>query len=362
MLLKNSGMKKLILVLCIILSGQLCFSQSKIFKAIQDGDNEFVIEYISKGKDLNVLYKATAVDGYSQKKISYSFEVLEYAANQGDEKIVKLLLNSKNRFNNFQSSLNKAFASSISNGNMAVIKLLLDAGADVNSVCQICYGQTAIQTALEYASFDLYNYLLQNGANLNVQNNFGRTLLHSVAHTGNIEIAKQLLEKGLDINSRDVDGATPLIYAASNGDPVMFKLLVEKGATIAIKENDGTDVLMNAVVKGNLDIVNFLLDKRCDINIMNDDKNTPLIFATTEKQFSIAELLISRGADVNIMNSKGETALIWAIWNDDVKIAQLLIDKGADLKNMDYLKQAKKYIKDQTFIKYLEEKIKKTGK
>ena len=354
-------MKKLIFFLIIVLSGYLGFAQSKIFKAIRNGDIKFVSEYISKGNDLNVLYKASAIDEYSQNKISYSFEVLEYAATQGDEQIVKLLLNCKDRLSNFKASLNKAFAASISKGNKAVIKLLYDAGADINSVCQICYNQSAIQTALESSNFELFNYLQQNGANLNVHNSFGRTLLHSVAHTGSLEIARQLLEKGLDINIQDNDGATPLIYAAYNGDPEMFKLFVEKGATIAIRENDGTDVLMNAAEKGNLDIINYLLDKNCNINIMNNDKDTPLIYAVEEKQLLVVKLLISKGAVVNISNGKGETALLWAIWNDDVETAKLLIDNGADLKFMDYLKPAKKYIKDKTFINYLGEKLKEMG-
>lgn len=342
--------------------GTLGFSQSKIFKAIQDGDAQFVSDYIAKGKDLKVLYKATAVDGYSEKKISYDFEILEYAAHLGNEPIIKLLLSNKDKFVNFQTSLNKAFAASISNGNVAVIKLLLDAGADINSVCEICYGQTGIQTALEYSNFELFNFLLKNNAKLNVQNNFKRTLLHSVAHTGNVEIAKLLIDKGLDINAQDEDGATPLIYAASNGDAAMFKLFVEKGATIAMKENDGTDVLMNAAEKGNEEIVNFLIDKQCDVNIMNNDKDTPLIYAVAQKQPAIVKLLVSRGADVNLTNSKNETALLWAIWNGDVETSKLLIENGADLKYTDYLKQAKKYIKDQEFIKYLSSKVKEVGK
>jgi ankyrin repeat protein len=326
--------------------------------AIEKGDVQFVSDYIKSGKDLNVQYKASTVDEYNNKKISHTFDLLEYAATEGNEEIIKLLLSTKDRFSNFQSLLNKAFAASISHGKIEIIKLFLDNGADINSRCEVCYGQAAIQTALEYGYFDIFTYLFQNGAKLDVQNNYGRTLLHSIAHTGNTEIAKLLIEKGLGINAQDVDGATPLIYAASNGEFEMFKLLLEKGAEPMMKENDGSDVLMSAVENGNPDIVNFLLEKYCDVNYKNNDNETPLIIASQAKKTNIVQLLITKGAEVNPANSKGETALLWAIWNDDVETAKLLIEKGADLSAMDYLKPAKKYVKDKSFTEYLKTKIK----
>ncbi len=351
-------MKKSTAIFFLTLLSSLSYSQGKIFSAIKKGDIQYISEYIAKGKDLNVTVKEFAKDDYTKKKISYSFEILEYAATHADESIISLFLNNKDRFNNFQVSLNKAFAASISGGNMKVIKLLLDSGADINAICQICYGQVAIQTALEYSNFELFNYLLQKGADLNVHNSFNRTLLHSVAHTHNSEAAKLLIEKGLDLNAVDNDGATPLIYAASNGDLAMFKLLIDNGAILMTKEFDNSDVLMSAVENNNLDLINFILDKGFDINQKNNDDDTPLIFAASSKQPQVVSLLISKGGDINHVNKKGETALLWAIWNNDVETARILIEKGADITFIDYLKPSKKYINDPVFIQYLKEKIK----
>lgn len=352
-------MKKLIILCFIVLFGNVSFSQSKIFKAIEKGDIQLVTSYISEGKDLNVLYEATSVDEYEQKKISYSFELIEYAAVQDQLAIVKLFVNQKDRLKDFNMSISKAFAASISKGDIVLTKYLLENGADINTICGICYQQTAIHTALEYSYFDIFDLLFEKDAKVDGINSFGRTLLHSVAHTGNVPIAEKLIQKGLDINAQDNDGATPVIYAASNGFFDMFKMLVDKGADLSIKENDGSGVLMSAVEFGNIDIINFLLDRKCDVNIKNNDNDTPLIFAASLKKPDVAKLLISKGADLNIVNSKGESVLLWAIWNGDAELARAIIDKGADLTNMDYLKPAKKYIKDQSFIDYLKAKIKK---
>jgi ankyrin repeat protein len=355
-------MKISFLLIGITLNVSIAYSQGKVFKAIEKGDIQYLTDYIKGGKDLNVLSKASAVDEYNKKKIYYSFDLLEYAAINQKMDIVKLLLNNKDKIKNFPRSLNKAFAASISNGSMEMVKLFIENGADINAVCEVCYQQTAIHTALEYSYFDICNYLLEKDADINVHNSFGRTLMHSVAHTGNVEIAKLLIDKGLDINAQDNDGATPLIYAASNGDYKMFKLLVDRGAELSIKENDGSDVLMSAVEDGNLDIVSFLLDKCCDINLRNNDDETAIIFAAELKKPQVVKLLIAKGANLNLVNNKGESALLWAIWNSDVETAKLIIDKGADLTIMDYLKPAKRYIKDQSFIDYLKSKIKENEK
>ncbi|MHC1704799.1 MAG: ankyrin repeat domain-containing protein [Tenuifilaceae bacterium] len=350
-------MKKSIFVICLVLVYSLGYSQSNVFKAISKGDIDFVRSYIFQEKDLNVTFKATTIDEYSSKKISHLFDLIEYAAVQNQEEIVNLLIKSKDRINNFQASLNKAFAASISTGNTSVIKRLLENGAEINSVCVVCYGQTAIQTAIEYSNFSLVNFLIEKNADLNVRNIFGRTLLHSAAHTGNTDLAKSLIEKGLDVNAKDNDGATPLIYAASNGEYEMFKLLIEKGAEISIKENDGSDALLSAIQKGNSDIVNFLLDKCCDINQTNNNEDTPLIIAASASKPQITQIIIDRGADINQANSRGETALFFAITNKDTETAKLLIEKGADLTSIDYIKPAKKFIKDKSFIEYLKSKL-----
>lgn len=352
-------MKKIHLLLYLVLIGNLSFSQSKIFKAIDNDDVKYISEYISKGKELNVVNKVKLFNEYDQKTEKYSYELFEYAANHGNEEIIKLLLGCKDRFVNYQTSLNKAFAASISKGKLETTKLLLEAGADVNSVCNLCYGQTAIQIALEYSYFDIFNFLLKNGADLKVQNTNGRTLLHSVSHTGNVEVAKILIDNDLDINAKDNDGATPLMYAAINGKLELFMLLVDKGANLSAIENDSSDVFMNATSGGNLEIVNYLLNKNFNVNYQNKDGDTPLLVATIDKQLQVVKLLIDKGADIDISNKKEETALLWAIWNNDVETAKFLVDNGADLFYTDYLKQAKKYIKDKDFIKYLAEKTKK---
>ncbi|MBE6463625.1 MAG: ankyrin repeat domain-containing protein [Alphaproteobacteria bacterium] len=56
---------------------------------------------------------------------------------------------------------------------------------------------------------------------------------------GNIEEVRSLLENGADVNTQDDKGWTPLMFAAKSQDVEMAKLLMENGADNEIRNEDG---------------------------------------------------------------------------------------------------------------------------
>lgn len=334
------------------------FGQKQLFKAIYRGDIKSVRSYISKGIDPAASYSETLYDGFADKKYTYSFGPLEYAAWADQFEVVKLLMADKGKIGDYQNSLNKAFSSSISSDNMEMIRFLLDAGADVNARCQNCYGRAAIHIALEYENFDLFNELVKKGARLDVKDNKARTLLHSVATNGNTLIAAELLKANLDINARDEKGATPVSFAAANGFLRLFKFFEENGADLSLTENDGRNILMNAVVGENDTLVSYLIGKKIDVNIADKDNWSPLMYACNKNNLQIARTLINAGADVNIESNEGETPFVLSIYNKNSEMARVLMDSGADFMAYDFRPLAKKNIKDKDFLKYLDEKYK----
>lgn len=334
--------------------------QKAFFKAIKNGNLKEVSSYISKGFDPYASYQETLYNGISGEKYTYSFGPLEYAAWCNKIEVVKLLMADKEKIADYQNSLNKAFSSSIHSENPELIRLLLDAGADVNSRCQTCYGRAAIQIALEYLNFDLFNELEAKGARLDVSDNMGRTLLHSVATNGNISIAEVLLNANLDINAPDEDGATPVLYAAANGHMQLLRIFEERGADLNVKEENGNDLLFNAVIGGNDTLVSYLISKGFYVNNTNEDNWTPLLYACYDNNLAIVKILVNAGADLNILSNKNESPLLHAIWNNNSEMARFIIDAGAELifDYKDLRRDVIKYIKDESFIKYFDEKFK----
>jgi ankyrin repeat protein len=332
-------------------------AQRNLFKSIHKGKTKAVSKYIAKGGDLNVSKELWSYDPIHDKDTSNFFSPMECAALEEHTDILKLLIQHKEKINDYQKHLDNAFAESIASGNMEIIHLLLDAGADINAVCASCYEQAAIQIAMEYAYFDLVEELIKQGANVHVKSNMGRTPLHAVSHFNNVELAKKLIDSGLDVNAQDENGATPLHYAASNGEFEMFKLLEDNGADLNMVENEGFTLMMNAARGGNVEIINYLIEKGISVNSVSDEIWTPLLFACSENNYEAAEALLKRNAFVNVMNKDGETPLLWAIWNGNEELAKLIIERNIDvLETYDYRGPAKENIKNKEFLNYLDKK------
>ena len=59
--------------------------------------------------------------------------------------------------------------------------------------------------------------LLENGADIDVQNRIGRTPLHWVSYLGALEVVRLLHEHGANVEAKRNDGKTALQEAAKEG-------------------------------------------------------------------------------------------------------------------------------------------------
>ena len=89
------------------------------------------------------------------------------------------------------------------------------------------YGRTPLSYAAENGHEAVVKLLFEKGADLESKDNeFGRTPLSWAARNGHEAVVKLLLEKGADLESKDNEyGRTPLWWAAGNGHEAVVKLL-----------------------------------------------------------------------------------------------------------------------------------------
>ncbi|MBA3954737.1 ankyrin repeat domain-containing protein [Candidatus Dependentiae bacterium] len=92
--------------------------------------------------------------------------------------------------------------------NPAILKVLLDAGADLQA--HDASGMTPLHQAAAYEHNQIIKYLLEKGALVNIQDKQGHTPLFIAAAGGNVDSVKLLLSKGADKNIKDVQGKTVL--------------------------------------------------------------------------------------------------------------------------------------------------------
>jgi uncharacterized protein len=230
-------------------------------------------------------------------------------------------------------------------GDIESVRILLDAGADVNQTTE--YGWTALLTATQNRYYQLGKLLLDHGADPNIANKGGWTPLYIATDNRNIEggdyptrkpdmdhldYIKLLFAHGADPNVRMSsstetrtifthqwlyeEGATPFLRAAQSGDLTLMKLLLEQGADPALTTDDGVTPLMVAAGIGWVEGVTFEW--------------------SPEETHEVVELLLDLGADVNAQDTLDHrTALMGAAHKGRTDVIRLLVDHGADLATRD---------------------------
>ena len=82
---------------------------------------------------------------------------------------------------------------------------------------------------------ELMDWLIAQGADINVKDEYDRTPLHYHAQVNNVERVALLLDKGADIESKAAYDRTPLFAAAYH--PEVTALLIAKGANVKAKDD-----------------------------------------------------------------------------------------------------------------------------
>ena len=225
-------------------------------------------------------------------------------------------------------------------GDIETVRILLDAGADVNQVTE--YGWTALLTATQNRYYQLGKYLLERGADPAIANNGGWTPLYIATDNRNIESGdyptrqpdmdhlqyiELLLDHGADPNARMMsstetrtifthqwlreEGATPFWRAAQSSDTELMQRLLDAGADPLIASNNGTTALMVASGIGWVEGVTHEWSR--------------------EQNGQTVNRLLELGADVNASDLDGRTALMGAAHKGRNEIVQMLVDHGADM-------------------------------
>ena len=119
----------------------------------------------------------------------------------------------------------------VKDGNIALVKKLLDEGADPN--LQTIHGYTALMWASMYEGADIAKLLLNSGADPNIQNSDGYTALILVSLKGHTDIRKLLLNHGANPNIQNKYGETALYWA--RGDEDFVELLTNHMNSIKIQ-------------------------------------------------------------------------------------------------------------------------------
>jgi ankyrin repeat protein len=327
------------------------------------------------------------------------------AARTGKVDALKVLVESGARVNEKETwGGTSALMWAVAERHPDAVKLLIEQGADVNARSNFVApangrgfeGRTPIAgegerkveefasgwlTPLMFAAregdIDSARLLLDAGADVNSIAGDGKNALSVAIFNGNYDVASFLIDRKVDVNNADTQRFTPLFWAVDRrnmetapnfpwmvtADPLpLIKKLLDAGANPnALVDNTPrarmragsprivfATALMRAAFSGDLELVKLLLSYGADPKVISSDGETMLAAAaglgfiqgyskgrSAAERLEAVKLFVELGADVNQADDFGITPLMVAGNTGDTAIIQYLVDKGADLAAYD---------------------------
>ena len=224
-------------------------------------------------------------------------------------------------------------------GNTEVVKLLLETGADPNSLKHAWRRGSAVYWASYHGHGPIVRLLLDAGAKVELEEHAAYvSALHAAASEGHASIVTMLISSGMDVNS---NAGKPLDFknialglASMRGRGKSAKLLIEAGA-----DPDSKNVALHLASRhGHDEVVKLLLGVGVNIN-QGWQLASPLREAVNYVHRTTVKILLDAGADVNVGGGWNENSVNTWIYRrhrlEMAEVLKLLVDAGAEITSME---------------------------
>ncbi|KAM7432894.1 Protein fem-1 B [Porites harrisoni] len=232
------------------------------------------------------------------------------------------------------------FAAGSSDNSCEILRGLIENGADIDKGRND--NQTPLMIAAQKGHVSVATFLIEHGANVDLQDENGNTALHHTLYGSDVscEILSCLTGSGADVNGVNKVKHTPLMIAAKRGHLNALTLLIKHGAhDVDLQDSDGYTALHYAVYSSDIscEILSCLIGIGADVNARTNNGVTPLMIAAEEGHINGVTSLVKCGANVDLQDKYGNTALHYAAglsvderFSDDLpEIVETLLDLGA---------------------------------
>ncbi|KAJ5283126.1 hypothetical protein N7505_001106 [Penicillium chrysogenum] len=217
-------------------------------------------------------------------------------------------------------------------GDVDKIRILIDAGSDVNQVGGL-YG-TCLQAAASQGNQDAVEMLIEAGGDIHAcgDGKYGSALMAAI-EGGYDEIIQLLVNRGVDVNCpvEPPPLEYPLTAAACHDRDSTVRILLDAGSNLNNKGGMYGTALQAAAAEGHEEIIRLLLEHGADPNIVGGKFGTALQAAYASGYYLVISDLLNAGALVHLEGGQYGTALGAALENScPTLVSGLLRYHGAD--------------------------------
>ena len=193
-------------------------------------------------------------------------------------------------------------------------------------------GESIVYIAAAYNSPNTFKWLMDNGADPNIQGGYYASALESACRWGQTEFALSLLEHGANPNIYGGFYGSPLQAASHNGLGNVVKRMLEHGADLHWTGGNYHSCLIAAAVWGREEVVDVLLEAGAKDDLYGSAWDNALQAAACGGFASITKkLLLLAGGDANRQGGQWSTALYGACTDKDyLEVVKVLLENGAD--------------------------------
>ncbi|KAL6623947.1 ankyrin [Neocallimastix californiae] len=154
------------------------------------------------------------------------------------------------------------------NENLEAIDFLIKQKADVN-LTNNNNKYTALMYGCELENFEITKYLIENSSNINdkdidnntslEKDNKGNSIIFQVYSNKHIKLLKYLINHGADINIQDKSGNTLLYLVYKERNVSLFKYLIDHKANVNISNNNGFSIIHDICKNDDNDLYQYIL-------------------------------------------------------------------------------------------------------